>query len=545
MNHHPIPLTLGLAMCAAPLFAQDYSAVSETAAGGLPNAGIGDLAMSGDGRFVVFASTASDIVSGDTNGTFDVFLRDTVLETTELISMTASGGVGNSESRYPEVTEDGRYVVFSSYASDLVAGDSNSTSDVFRYDRTAGTMTRVSVSSAGLEQNTGHWEPRMCDLSDDGRYVAFVTRATNLSGYDSFTGDRDVYFRDVLGGTTTLVSIAYLDDQRDTGWEPSVSADGSVISFTSNSWLIHPDDSDSNDDVFVWHAASGLIELVSQGAAGFGGTGGNSSKSRITPDGRYVVFESSCTDLDSVDTTTSKDIYLRDRTAGTTEYVSYNSDGSVYSGSFSSAFAGCTEAAVSADGRYVSWHSTRYMAGCEASGPFLRDRTDAYTELLGIPRWWWPLVSGDGWEPQVTDDGSKILMRDDKGTPEHGTWGKHVAVFRLRDTSKNRVHLKHSTGVWWGSVLTVTACNAEASAPYVLLRSFSVTGFSYGGATFDLGSAYTIVDRGTTDADGEVFWTSPPVPQAAAGLTIYLEMAVFNADGSVSDSNHTKLKIIG
>lgn len=539
-------MTLGLAGYAAPLFAQDYAAVSETSSGGLPDEGIADLAMSGDGRYVVYSSPATDMVSGDTNGKWDVFLRDTTLETTELISMSASGALGNGDSRYPEVSEDGRYVVFQSFASNLVAGDVNTEADTFLVDRSLGTIRLVSVSTLGVQQNFGSYAPRGCDVSDDGRYVAWVSLATNLSPFDVFGhGDRDVYFRDMIAGTTSLVSIAYLGDQRDGGWEPSVSADGTLVSFTSNSWLIHPDDSDSNDDVFVWHRSTGYLEIASQTAAGFGGTGGNSRRSRITPDGRYVVFESSATDLHADDTTTSQDIYLRDRTTEVTELVSYNSDGTVYAGSYSTSSPGCTEAAVSADGRYVSFHAGRWMTDCEATGAYLRDRTDSLTELVGIPRWWWPYVSGDGWLPQVTDDGSKVLISDDKGTPEHGTWGKYVASFRLRDTSKNSVHMRHPSAVWWGSSIYISASCAEADATYVILRSFARTGFSYAGASFDLGPQYSIVHRGKIGLDGKLGWSSPPIPQGAAGRTLYLEMAVFQSDGTVSDSNHTELKIIG
>lgn len=545
MNRASLPLLLGVACWASPLFGQDYELVSQTESATLPNAGVGDTAMSGDGRYVVYASTASDIISGDTNGTYDVFLTDTLLGTTELISRTSAGAPGNEASRYPEVSEDGRYVVFASAATDLVPGDVNGKSDVFRYDRTTGTMTLVSVSTDEVQQNKEYWGERMCDLSDDGRYVAWVTLATNLSGYDIWGSDRDVYLRDLVEGTTELVSIAYLGTQRDTGWEPSVSADGSLVSFTSNSWLMHPDDSDSNDDVFVWHRATKLIEIASQTASGFGGTGGNSHRSRITPDGRYVVFESSATDLDLADTTTSQDIFLRDRTAGTTELVSYNADGSVYSGSYIASFPGCTDASVSADGRYVAWHSTRYMTSIEAAGAFLRDRTASDTELLGIPRWWWPLASGDGGAPQVTDDGTKVLLVDDKGSPDHQTLSQNIAIFRLRDTSKNQVHMRHTKAVWWGATFVIEADAAEPDTPWVLIRAFDRTGFSYGGASFDLSASYKIVDRGRTDAAGSVYWVSPVIPQAAAGLTLYLELGLFNADGTVDDSNHTQLLILG
>lgn len=540
-------LLLGCALAASPLPAQDYAAVSETTAGTLPDAGIGDLAMTGDGRYVVFSSPATDLVAGDTNGRWDVFLRDTVLESTELISVAADGTLGNSDSRFPQVSEDGRFVVFASHASNLVAGDSNARSDIFLVDRSLDTIELISVATSGVQQDDESYAERCCDVSDDGRTVVWATLAGNLSSYDGFPfADLDVYARDRVAGTTTLVSLAYLDDQRNTGWQPSIAADGSVVSFTSNSHTLHPDDSDSNDDVFLWKAATGEIELISQTPAGVAGTGGNSARSRITPDGRYVVFDSSATDLSPDDSTTSRDIYLRDRVLGTTELISYNHDGSVYAGSGGIYHEdGCKNADISADGRYVVFHAPRWMTEVDETGAYLVDRSTGMVELVGIPRWWWAYTSGGGWEPHVTNDGAKVLMRDDRGTPEHGTWGKHIAVFRLRDTSKNQVHLTHASAVWWGSTLYVEADNAEPFATWALIRSLGRTGFVYSGATFDLSPGYHIVDTGHFDASGEMTWISPPVPRSAAGLTLYLEMAEIQADGTVHDSNHTELFIVG
>ena len=538
-----ISTTLTIAALTTSAAAQDYSAVSVTNADTLPDAGIEHPNQSDDGRYVVFASKATDLVIGDTNAKFDIFVRDTVAGTIERISEGAGGIEANDDSHWPQISEDGRYVVFASRATNLVGGDSNTSEDVFFVDRDLDTIERVSVGNLGIEQNVGHWEARMCDVSDDGRYVAFVTRATNLSGYDTYWGDRDVYLRDRIAETTTLVSIAYLGDQRDTGWQPSISADGKLVSFTSNSWLIHPDDSDSNDDVFVWHSSTGLIELASATSSGVSGTGGNSHKSTITPDGRYVVYESSCKDLHSDDTSTSQDIYLRDRTLGTTEIVSYNSDGTVTGGSWSSSNPGCKDADVSADGRYVVFFAPRWMTGCEVTGSYLRDRTDVKTELLGIPRWWRPLYSGDLFEPKVTDDGSKVLAIDSSGTPEHGNWGKNVALFRLRDTATDSVHLTGPTAAWWGSTIYLSACNAEADATWYLARSFTATGMTYASHSFDIGSSYELVDSGVMDFTGRMSWVSPIIPQAASGLAFYLELAVLQADGTLADSNHMMFKV--
>ena len=543
MTRIPLTTSLSLLTLCAAASAQDYAGVSVTYTDTLPNAGVEHINQSEDGRYVVFASKASDLVDGDSNGKYDVFVRDTVAGTIERVSEGVGGVEANNDSHWPQISEDGRYVVFASKATNLVAGDTNTTEDVFLVDRTLDSIERVSLGNLGVEQNIGHWESRMCDVSDDGRYVAFVSRATNLSSYDIFYSDRDVYLRDRTSETTTLVSIAYLEDQRDTGWHPSVSEDGSLVSFTSNSWTIHPDDNDSNDDVFVWHASTGFIELASATTAGLGGTGGNSHSSTITPDGRYVVYESSCTDLHPDDTTNGQDIYLRDRTAGTTEIVSRNNDGTVSIGYWSSGTPGCKDADISADGRYVVFYAPRWMTGCESTGSYLRDRTDSKTELLGIPRWWRPLYSGDMFEPKVTDDGSKVLAIDKTGTPEHGNWGKDVAVFRLRDTETDSVHLTGPTAAWWGATIYLSACNAEADAPWYLARSFTASGMTYAGHSFDIGSGYTLLDSGVMDSSGKMTWISPIIPQAASGLTFYFELAVLNADGTLSDSNHMKFSV--
>lgn len=546
MNLPYTQILVGLAALAAPISAQDYEAASTTYSGGLPGDHIGDLAQSSDGRYIVYSSRATDIVAGDTNGAWDIFVNDTVSNTVELISIGSAGVLANADSRFPQISEDGRYVVFTSLADNLVAGDTNSKADIFLVDRELDTIKLVSLASSGVQQNDHSWAERCCDVSDDGRYVVWATRASNLHPYDAYSyRDSDIYRRDVLTSTTDLVSIAYLADQRDTGWEPCISADGSKITFTSNSTFLHPDDADQNNDIFLWHAGTGVIELISKTSTGLAGSGGNSDRSRMTPDGRYVVFESSATDLSPDDDTTSRDIYLRDRTLGTTELISYNDDGTVLSWSGGLYRDGCKNADISADGRYVVFHAPRYMTEVEVTGSYLRDRTTGRTELLGIPAWWWPYHGGDLWEPQVTDDGTKVLTITKRGTPEHGTWGRNVAVFRLRDTSKNSVYMTHPTGAWWGSTFHVGIQGAEPSAPWVLVRSFTRTGVSYGGATFDIGPSYTVVDRGLTDADGQVGWTSPVLPQSAAGLVFFLEAAILNSDGSVSDSNHTRFQIYG
>lgn len=168
--------------------------VSVDSTGAQGNSQSGDWrgqAVSADGRYVAFASDASNLVPGDTNGTWDVFLRDRVAGTTTRLSVADDESQANRESIHPSISADGRYVAFSSYAANLVAGDTNDMFDIFVRDTVAGTTTRASVGPAGGQSNYGSWSPR---ISADGRVVAFLSYATNLVAGDT-NGVADVFVR--------------------------------------------------------------------------------------------------------------------------------------------------------------------------------------------------------------------------------------------------------------------------------------------------------------------------------------------------------------
>ena len=153
-------------------------------------------AINGDGRFVAFASEAANLVARDTNGGRDVFVRDRLTGTTERVSVssaeaqTAAGG--NSVISFPSISADGQFVIFDSFAKDLVPGDTSHTSDVFVRDRLADTTSRVSVTNAGAEANNQSYSYH---VSADGRFVAFISDATNLVAGDT-NGFTDIFLRD-------------------------------------------------------------------------------------------------------------------------------------------------------------------------------------------------------------------------------------------------------------------------------------------------------------------------------------------------------------
>jgi len=189
--------------------------------------------ISPDGRFVVFMSAATNFHPGDTNGHFDVYLRDRVLGTTELISVTPDGSAGDSFSTAGMASADGRHVVFQSFASDLVAGDTNGTSDTFVRDRVTGVTERVNRSPTGEEANAGSIGYSFPAMSADARFVAYMSASTNLVPGDA-NDAADLFVVDRETGTTEIVSVTSEGEQVSGARDiltAAISDDGRVVSF--------------------------------------------------------------------------------------------------------------------------------------------------------------------------------------------------------------------------------------------------------------------------------------------------------------------------
>jgi Tol biopolymer transport system component len=331
--------------------------------------------ISADGRFVAFYSFATNLVLGDTNAVHDVFVRDRQLGTTERVSVGVGGVQGNSDSILPAISADGRYVVFYSFAGNLVASDSNGVYDVFRRDRQLGITARMSVDNGGTQGNGASVDP---DVSADGRYVTFSSSATNLDAGDTNAVD-DIFVRDTNMGTTARLSMAPGLAQANGGsGQPTISDDGRYVEFWSTASNLVPGDTNGIRDIFVRDSLAATTERSSVatggGQANFGGNVGS-----ISPDGRYVGFSSVATNLVAGDTNAQEDIFLRDRQNGTTERVSLGTGGA--EGDDDSDWP-----TVSSGGRFVafvSW-STNLVAGDTNVKPddFVRDRVaSGFTSL--------------------------------------------------------------------------------------------------------------------------------------------------------------------
>ena len=271
-------------------------------------------ACSSDARYVVFMSLGSTLVGGDLNGERDIFVRDRQLATTERVSVSTAGVEGDGDCPlYPSISRDGRYVAFYSDSTNLVAGDTNATYDVYLRDRQLATTERINVSTGGAQANASS---SLACVTDDGRYVTFMSIATNLVAGDT-NGLIDCFVRDRTLGTTERISVSQGGAQgNDISEYPMPSADGRYIVFTSNASTLIPGDTNGVKDTFLRDQLTGAIERISVGSGNEEGNARTYYYPTISPDGRYVVFAGLASNLVPGDTngTTNYDVFLRDRT---------------------------------------------------------------------------------------------------------------------------------------------------------------------------------------------------------------------------------------
>jgi len=298
--------------------------VSVSSSGAQANAGSAiDPQISANGRYVVFTSAASNLVAGDTNGATDVFIRDLEENTTRRASVSP-GGQGNGPSAKPTVSADGRYVAFTSYASNLVPGDTNGTWDTFVYDMRTGAVVRTSVASDGTQSDAMSDGPT---ISADGRYVGFISLADNLVPEDTNkTGD--VFVHDLRTGATTRISVGPTGQQGDDlSVGATISADGTVVAFASHATTMTANTPSTHDShAYVRGSATGATTLVDLSAAGDVADGG-SFWTDISGDARVVAFVSAGTNLVPGDTNAVRDIFVRDLSTGAITRVSVAGSG--------------------------------------------------------------------------------------------------------------------------------------------------------------------------------------------------------------------------
>lgn len=315
--------------------------------------GYGGL-VSSDGRYVAFSSDSENLVTLDTNLSTDVFLRDRVAGTT--IRVSRGGTEGNGPSYLQSMTPDARYIVFASDADNLIGtADQNFSTDVFLRDRTLAKTERVSVATDGTE---GDLDSSGGSISDDGRYVTFISNASNFDPNDSgiyadvFVRDRNVAAR----LTTRLTALPNGDEADADSSNALISGDGRVVAFDTDAGnlLSQPDDNVTTD-VYARVLATGVTERISTGLGNTDSTD-FSFVAGISDDARFVLFQSGASNLISTKLTSVSNSFVRDRSSGST-VLGATSDGQGEPSDPNVANGGSFPNAISGDGRYVLFSS--------------------------------------------------------------------------------------------------------------------------------------------------------------------------------------------
>jgi Tol biopolymer transport system component len=290
--------------------------------------------ISADGRYIAFTSYATNLVSNDTNGQADVFLHDRQTGQTSRVSVASDGTESDGSSGASTISADGRYIAFVSDASNLISdGSVYGIFDAFVHDRQTGQTSLVSVASDGTRGNNPSYRAA---ISADGRYIAFDSHASNLVNDDTNNWE-DVFVHDQLTGQTSRVSITPDGTEFTTSsYFPSISADGRYVEFTTHHVWVHDRQTGQTSQVSVaWNDVGSFSQLL------------NSS---ISTNGRFVTIRANDDNPLLGDTNDYYDIFIFDRQTGQTSLISMAWDGRQSNGDSHGS-------SLSGDGRYVAFSS--------------------------------------------------------------------------------------------------------------------------------------------------------------------------------------------
>lgn len=488
---------IGLALPWATAQAADTEIVSLNSLGSQGFIGAQRPSVSDDSRFVAFQSESDEFVDIDGDGAIDVdsngfdsdvFVYDRDTGKLEIVSVNSAGLQANDRSLLADISADGRYVTFSSQATNLVDIDGDgsidadlngSDWDVFVHDRVTGTTEIVSVNTAGQQ---GGASSQRSTISSDGRYVIYSSQATNLVDIngdgvpdpDANGSVADVFVHDRSTGVTEVVSVNSLEVQgtSSSAFAGTSSDNGRYVAFVSNATnlvdidgdgSIDPDDNASNFDVFVRDRVAGVTEIVHVNSTGQqGNAAARNQIPDLSRDGRFVAFTSSATNLVDIDGDGSidpdangsdEDVFVHDRTTGTTEIAHVNSVG--VQGN-DSAF----RARLSANGRFVGFWSFADnlmdlngdgVIDPDTNGPnsdvFLHDRNTGVTEIISVNNAGQqgdngsqsPDLSGDGGFVAFWSFANNLVDLNGDGIIDPDTNGAEDAFLRVRDVDSANV----------------------------------------------------------------------------------------------------------
>jgi RHS repeat-associated protein len=393
--------------------------------------------ISANGRFVAFTSLASDLVANDTNNGSDIFVRDLQSNTTSLVSINRFGtGPGDAPSGTSNtlltfnspslaMTPDGRYIVFPSTASDLVANQGTHLGGIYVRDTQAGTTTLVNINASGT--GAGDWFTPQLDqfaITPDGRYVAFLDSANDLvpNNAKPIGSTEDVYLRDMVNQTTTLITknLAGTAGANASALQPFISNDGRFITFQSSANNLVAGDANNAADIFVYDKNANSLSFASENMAASGpGNGASSTDTfgtylngyRMSAGGQFIAFDSGASNLVSDDNNRSDDVFLRNVTAQSTALASTRSAALPAA---HTANNGSSAASVSADGRYVAYLSSATDIVTNDfntdADVYVFDRTTGANALVSINKDGTAAANSASSDPIISADGRYVFF---------------------------------------------------------------------------------------------------------------------------------------
>jgi Tol biopolymer transport system component len=440
-----LAVLVGLTPLVAHAAVGDVALVSRGAAGTAPangDSGPG-LAVSASGRYVAFESKASNLSDGAQPGVTNIYLRDTKTGTTILVSRAtgADGAGADGDSASPAISPAGRYVAFESAADDLSPDDDNAVLNVFVRDTLANTTTLVSRAADGTGANGDSSHP---SVSANGTWVAFDSVADNLSpdDNDSFS---NVYARDMESGQVTVVSRVVLGSLSvpadGNSYDPTIDRDGRRVAFTSDADNLSAKDDNAFTNVFMTDLQTRFTFAVSLPSGGFlsqAPSDGDSFGGVISADGRYVAFVSYADNFvdEPIRTPTIADVFRRDVQASKTELVSRatGADGAP-------AFANSSNPSISGDGRFIAFQSSAgnlssedtadadvFIRSMDASTTTLVSRKSGAAGEVADGSSYAPVLSRDGRFVAFSSDAANLSADDSDDAPVRDVFIRQVPV---------------------------------------------------------------------------------------------------------------------
>ena len=482
--------------------------------------------VSHSGSFVVFASSANDLVASDTNGFTDVFLRRlSGIPDTFMISLNSAGNQGgNGHSIGASISADGKTIGYRSTANDLVANDNNQDSDVFV--RGTGSSSSILVSHKDSSSQSANGFSQGVAVSADGSTVRFVSDANDIAQRD-YNAQNDLFVHNVASGNNELVSklntalptsVTGASDSNFSAagaiGEISFSADGRYAVFQSGSENLVPNDNNGEIDVFRYDRLTNNIDLVSENLAGNSGGNGRSTNAVISADGMFVAFQSFANDLETIDSNNREDVFIRDFT-GTpvTRLLSVNSAGTNGGSSLSQ------NPQISADGSKVAFESrSADLVSTDTNGSkdiFVASTTGLPAiELVSINSSGTGSGNGESERPVINADGTVVAFQSDANNL--------VSI----DTNNAQDIFARSIGALGSTVLVSVNKNGTNGGD----RDSSTPSISADGLTIAFQSRAADLVEEDTDSGSDIFIRKLSLP-------FKTELVNFNAAGDSSSNS--------